>query len=187
MLPWYLWFSWRESSLSHSTVFLSSFALITEKGFLISPCYSLELCIQMGISFLFSFAFSFSIFPLLFIRPPQTAILLFCISFSWGWSWFLSPVQCHEPLSIVFRHSVYQIIPWIYLSLPLYNCKGFNLGHTWMLLLSHFSHVRLCATPWMAVHQVPPVPPSPGILQARTLEWAAISFSNAWKWKMKVV
>ena len=25
-----------------------------------------------------------------------------------------------------------------------------------------------------------------GILQARTLEWAAISFSNAWKWKMKV-
>ena len=26
----------------------------------------------------------------------------------------------------------------------------------------------------------------PGILRARTLEWAAISFSNAWKWKMKV-
>ena len=28
--------------------------------------------------------------------------------------------------------------------------------------------------------------PVPGILQARTLEWVAISFSNAWKWKMKV-
>ena len=28
--------------------------------------------------------------------------------------------------------------------------------------------------------------PVPGILQARTLEWAAISFSNAWKWKLKV-
>ena len=28
--------------------------------------------------------------------------------------------------------------------------------------------------------------PIPGILQARTLEWVAISFSNAWKWKMKV-
>ena len=26
----------------------------------------------------------------------------------------------------------------------------------------------------------------PGILQARTLEWAAISFSSAWKWKVKV-
>ena len=29
-------------------------------------------------------------------------------------------------------------------------------------------------------------PPIPVILQARTLEWVAISFSNAWKWKMKV-
>ena len=26
----------------------------------------------------------------------------------------------------------------------------------------------------------------PGILQAKTLEWVAISFSNAWKWKVKV-
>ena len=32
----------------------------------------------------------------------------------------------------------------------------------------------------------PPGSPVPGILQARTLEWVAISFSNAWKWKMKV-
>src|SRR5574337_238149 len=47
------------SSLSHSIVFLYFFALIAEGGFLISPCYSLELCIQMGISFLFSFAFCF--------------------------------------------------------------------------------------------------------------------------------
>ena len=36
------------------------FSLITEEGFPISPCYSLELCIQMGISFLFSFAFRIS-------------------------------------------------------------------------------------------------------------------------------
>ena len=50
------------SSLSHSTVFLYFFALITEEDFLISPCYSLELCIQMGISFFFSFAYSLSSF-----------------------------------------------------------------------------------------------------------------------------
>ena len=31
----------------------------------------------------------------------------------------------------------------------------------------------------------PPGSPVPGILQARTLEWVAISFSNAWKWKWK--
>ena len=32
----------------------------------------------------------------------------------------------------------------------------------------------------------PPGFPVPGILQARTLEWVAISFSNAWTWKVKV-
>ena len=32
----------------------------------------------------------------------------------------------------------------------------------------------------------PPGSPIPGILQARTLEWVAISFSNSWKWKVKV-
>ena len=45
-----------------------------------------------------------------------------------------------------------------------------------LLLLSHFSRIRLCVTPEMAAHQAPP---SLGILQARTLEWVAISFSNA--------
>ena len=50
------------SSFSHSIVFLYFFAVITEEGFLISPCYSLELCIQVGIPFLFSFAFHFSSF-----------------------------------------------------------------------------------------------------------------------------
>ena len=52
-----------------------------------------------------------------------------------------------------------------------------------LLLLSRFSHVRLCASPETAAYQAPP---SPGILQARTLEWLAISFSNASKWKVKV-
>ena len=32
----------------------------------------------------------------------------------------------------------------------------------------------------------PPGSPVHGILQARTLEWVAISSSNAWKWKVKV-
>ena len=45
-----------------------------------------------------------------------------------------------------------------------------------LLLLSRFSRVRLCATPQTAAHQAPLVP---GILQARTLEWVAISSSNA--------
>ena len=44
------------SNPSHSIIFLYFFALITEEGFLISPCCSLELCIQMLLSFPFSFA-----------------------------------------------------------------------------------------------------------------------------------
>ena len=52
-----------------------------------------------------------------------------------------------------------------------------------LLLLSHFSNVRLCVTP---KDTSPPGSPIPGILQAKTLEWVAISFSNAWKWKVKV-
>ena len=42
-------------------------------------------------------------FSQLYVKPPQTTILPFCISFSWGWCWSLPPVQCHEPLSIVLQ------------------------------------------------------------------------------------
>ena len=43
-----------------------------------------------------------------------------------------------------------------------------------------------CLTLCDPIDGSPPVFPVPGILQARTLEWVAISFSNAWKWKVKV-
>ena len=43
-----------------------------------------------------------------------------------------------------------------------------------------------CPTLCDPVDGSPPGSPIPGILQARTLEWVAISFSNAWKWKVKV-
>ena len=46
------------TGLSYSVVFCYFFSLITVEGFLIPACYSLELCIQMNISFLFSFVFS---------------------------------------------------------------------------------------------------------------------------------
>ena len=46
--------------------------------------------------------------------------------------------------------------------------------------------LQLCPTLWDSIDGSPPGSPVPGILQARTLEWVAISFSNAWKWKVKV-
>ena len=59
----------------------------------------------------------------------------------------------------------------------------------------HYSHdlvpaaaklLRSCPTLCDPIDGSPPGCPVPGILQARTLEWVAISFSSAWKWKVIV-
>ena len=46
--------------------------------------------------------------------------------------------------------------------------------------------LQLCPTLCNPIDGSPPGSAVPGILQARTLEWVAISFSNAWKWKVKL-
>ena len=46
--------------------------------------------------------------------------------------------------------------------------------------------LQLCPTLCDPIDGCPPGSPVPGILQARILEWVAISFSNAWKWEVKV-
>ena len=46
--------------------------------------------------------------------------------------------------------------------------------------------LQSCPTLWDPRDGSPPGSPVPGILQERTLEWVTISFSNAWKWKVKV-
>ena len=92
--------------LSHSVVFLCFFALITVEGFLISPCYCLELCIQKGISFLFSFVFRFSSFlSYLYglLREP------FCFFFLGDG---LDPCLLYSVMKLrpqFIRHSVHQI------------------------------------------------------------------------------
>ena len=45
--------------------------------------------------------------------------------------------------------------------------------------------LQSCPTLCDPIDGSPPGSPIPGILQARTLEWVAISFSNVWKWKVK--
>ena len=46
--------------------------------------------------------------------------------------------------------------------------------------------LQSCPTLCDPIDGSPPGSAVPGILQARTLEWVAISFSSAWKWKVKV-
>ena len=53
-------------------------------------------------------------------------------------------------------------------------------------LLAAAKSLQSCPTLCYPIDGSPPGSPIPGILQARTPEWVAISFSNAWKWKVKV-
>ena len=53
-------------------------------------------------------------------------------------------------------------------------------------MLCYAKSLQLCPTLCDPIDGSPPGSPVLGILQARTLEWVAISFSNAWKWKVKV-
>ena len=61
----------------------------------------------------------------------------------------------------------------------------------WIVLSSILTSIaskslQSCPTLCDPIDGSPPGSPVPGILQARTLEWVAISSSNAWKWKVKV-
>ena len=57
--------------------------------------------------------------------------------------------------------------------------------HVWVAAAAA-KPLQSCPTLCDLIDGSPSGSPVPGILQARTLEWVAISFSNAWKWKVKV-
>ena len=56
----------------------------------------------------------------------------------------------------------------------------------WLCAAAAAKSLQSCPTLCDPIDGSPPGSPVPGILQARTLEWVAISFSNAWRWKVKV-
>ena len=116
------------SSLSHSVVFLYFFALITGEGFRISHCYSLKLCIQMGISFLSSFAFGFSSFTSICKASPDSHFAFLHFFFLGR---VLIPVSYTMSRTSIHSSSgtLSDLVPKIYSSCPLYSHKGFDLGH----------------------------------------------------------
>ena len=61
-----------------------------------------------------------------------------------------------------------------------------NEGMDEALTAAAAKSLQSCPTLCDPIDGSPPGSPVPGILQARTLDWVAISFSNAWKWKVKV-
>ena len=68
-------------------------------------------------------------------------------------------------------------------------CKQMAEAHRINSKINHAAaakSLQSCLTLCDPIDGSPPGSPVPGILQERTLEWVAISFSNAWKWKGKV-
>ena len=71
---------------------------------------------------------------------------------------------------------------------PILNISSFFLFTIWATreaTAAAAKSLQSCLTLCNPIDGSPPGSPVLGILQARTLEWVAISFSNAWKWKVK--
>ena len=118
------------SSHSHSLVLLYLFTLITEEGFLISLCFSLEFCIQMDISLLFSYASPSLLFSAI-CNASSDNHLAFLHFFLLGMVLIIA--SCTVLQTSVHSSSDTLSIganPLNIFVLPLYNCEGFDLGHS---------------------------------------------------------
>ena len=84
-------------------------------------------------------------------------------------------------IRIKYVQRIRNLRPWRSI-IPDYNPSCIFPVHS---CLCYAMSLQSCLTPCDPIDGNPPGSPVPGILQARTLEWVAISFSNAWKWKVK--
>ena len=111
-------------------------------------------------------------------------------------------MELHKAFSLLFprRKEQYGNFPRFFLHSSMFIAEA---GHTVRSITSSEQKIHVChfpssltATTTKSLQSCPtlcdpmdgspPGSPVPGILQARTLEWVAISFSNAWNWKVKV-
>ena len=112
----------------------------------------------------------------------------------WSFSFNISPSNAHSRL-ISFRSDWFDLLT---MQGTLKSLLQHHSSKASILQCSAFFMVQLlsvhaaakslqsCSTLCDPIDSSPPSSSVPGILQARTLEWVAISFSNAWKWKVKV-
>ena len=108
----------------------------------------------------------------------------------------LKPLMLIPGLSIILRQtrncfiSSFLEVPialWLreVLAPLLYDLLG-SVYFFWSICAAAAKSLQSCPTLYDPIDGSPPGSPVPGILQARALEWVTISFSNAWKWKLKV-
>ena len=88
------------------------------------------------------------------------------------------------------QHRVSIQQPWVWLLFPMPQYQTTRIWapkRQWMdAAAAAAKSLQSCPTLCDPIDGSPPGSAVPGILQARTLEWVVISFSNAWKWKVKV-
>ena len=117
---------------SHSIVFFYFFALFTWERFLCFPSYSWNSAFSWVYLFLSSLPSASLLFSAI-CKASSHHHFAFLHSFSLGR--FCSTISC-----TILRTSIHSLqepwvpdlILWIYLLLPLYNCKGFDLDYTWI-------------------------------------------------------
>ena len=169
------------SSLSHSVLFLYFFALIAEEGFLMSSYYSLELCIQMLISFLFSFAFRLSSFHSYWIwsqsknfagvRPPGVMNLNDMEFLALG---LQSTLPCQSPVTVKLpSHSHCHHLSPNHIIFDLDNCGSLMMGLPAATFcppnsVKHTAARRI-TTKYIAAH---------GSSLLKTLSWLPITFKK---------
>ena len=94
--------------------------------------------------------------------------------------WVLPSIHCITLIISCTQHIVTLFSHVFYVACISHIC---NMSHA---AAAAVKSLQSCPTLCDPIDGSPPGSPVPGILQARTLEWVAISFSNAWKWKVKV-
>ena len=130
-----------------------------------------------------------------------------------GWSCVWLPLPCHlqlppQPLLLIFFSDLFLSGVWevYYLCVDTFLWRWFKMIAqnrlssgciVWCVFLTSkydlvssaaaaAKSLQSCPTLCDPIDGSPPGSQVPGILQARTLEWVAVSFSNAWRWKEKV-
>ena len=105
------------------------------------------------------------------------------------WIFTIRPTMCCvlwwalEDNMLIYTHS----LPFKGFSKPLKNLlRVFPKYFEFQIAATTAKSLQSCPTLCDRIDGSPPGSPVPGILQQRTLVWVAISFSNAWKWKVKV-
>ena len=89
------------------------------------------------------------------------------------------------PLSYTRLHWQADSLPLHHLGSPYYFIRRSTSTIEWSAAAAAAKSLQSCPTLCDPIDGSTPGPPIPRIFQARTLEWVAISFSNAWKWKLK--